>query len=151
MSEYAIIKDFPDYEINRSGSVRRVDGVHMGTAVTARYNAGGAEYVSLRQDGRLRQRCVNVLLVETFGAGAAGQAGYPEPDMRRVRIQRELAARPRSGKSLGRDARRRYSRRCHDCGKPTNNYRCNECWIRIRGFGMADAHEYHCDPYSVHC
>lgn len=21
-----------------------------------------------------------------------------------------------------------YSRSCHDCGKPTNQYRCDECW-----------------------
>ena len=26
-----------------------------------------------------------------------------------------------------------YSRRCHDCGRPTNNYRCDECWKKIRG------------------
>ena len=24
------------------------------------------------------------------------------------------------------------TRRCHDCGKPTNNYRCEECWQKIR-------------------
>lgn len=24
------------------------------------------------------------------------------------------------------------NRHCHDCGKPTSNYRCNECWIRRR-------------------
>jgi len=27
-----------------------------------------------------------------------------------------------------------YRRRCHDCGKPTNNYRCEECWRKIRGY-----------------
>ena len=25
-----------------------------------------------------------------------------------------------------------FRRKCHDCGKPTNNYRCRECWQRIR-------------------
>jgi len=25
-----------------------------------------------------------------------------------------------------------YSRTCHDCGKPTDNYRCDECWAKIR-------------------
>ena len=24
-------------------------------------------------------------------------------------------------------------RKCHDCGKPTPDYRCPECWARIRG------------------
>lgn len=23
-------------------------------------------------------------------------------------------------------------RKCHDCGKPTNNYRCSACWAKIR-------------------
>lgn len=23
-------------------------------------------------------------------------------------------------------------RRCHDCGRPTNNYRCSACWQKIR-------------------
>lgn len=150
MSEYTTITDFPDYEINRSGSVRRADGTCLGSPVSPKYNTNDAEYVSLRRDGRTRQRCINVLLVETFGPGAAQQAGYPEPDMRRVQVQRELAERPRSGKSLGRDGYRKYTRRCHDCGKPTSNYRCEECWIRIRGFGASEAQNYHFDPYSVH-
>ena len=25
-----------------------------------------------------------------------------------------------------------YSRKCHDCGKPTNDYRCPKCWQKIR-------------------
>ena len=24
-------------------------------------------------------------------------------------------------------------RRCHDCGRPTDNYRCDECWQALRG------------------
>ena len=24
------------------------------------------------------------------------------------------------------------TRKCHDCGKPTNNYRCEECWRKLR-------------------
>jgi len=24
------------------------------------------------------------------------------------------------------------TRRCHDCGKPTFNYRCEECWRKLR-------------------
>lgn len=23
-------------------------------------------------------------------------------------------------------------RRCHDCGKPTSNYRCEDCWQKLR-------------------
>ncbi len=24
------------------------------------------------------------------------------------------------------------TRRCHDCGRPTNNYRCVSCWRKLR-------------------
>lgn len=30
-----------------------------------------------------------------------------------------------------------YSRECHDCGKPTNDYRCAACW-RKRGRSESD-------------
>lgn len=31
-----------------------------------------------------------------------------------------------------RKPRHAYKRRCHDCGKPCNNYRCEKCWAKIR-------------------
>ena len=29
----------------------------------------------------------------------------------------------------------RYMRRCHDCGAPTTDYRCQRCWARLRRTG----------------
>ena len=29
----------------------------------------------------------------------------------------------------------RYTRRCHDCGRPTTDYRCPRCWARLRRAG----------------
>lgn len=29
-------------------------------------------------------------------------------------------------------------RKCHDCGKPTNDYRCPECWRKIRNTPCGD-------------
>lgn len=29
----------------------------------------------------------------------------------------------------------RYMRRCHDCGRPTTDYRCPRCWDRLRRAG----------------
>lgn len=29
----------------------------------------------------------------------------------------------------------RYTRRCHDCGAPTTDYRCPRCWARLRRAG----------------
>ena len=28
-----------------------------------------------------------------------------------------------------------YTRRCHDCGVPTTDYRCPRCWARLRRAG----------------
>lgn len=25
-----------------------------------------------------------------------------------------------------------FSRKCHDCGKPCNDYRCKQCWTKLR-------------------
>lgn len=36
-----------------------------------------------------------------------------------------------------------YKRRCHDCGRPTNNYRCKACWERIRGKKKKDEGEFY--------
>ncbi len=33
-------------------------------------------------------------------------------------------------------------RKCHNCGKPCTNYRCEDCWRKIRGFGLAGANDY---------
>ena len=38
-------------------------------------------------------------------------------------------------KSYKRKPKTGYKRKCHDCGKPTNAYRCPECWAKIRRNG----------------
>ena len=30
---------------------------------------------------------------------------------------------------------RSMTRKCHDCGRPTNNWLCQACWHKRRGFG----------------
>ena len=39
------------------------------------------------------------------------------------------------------------NRRCHDCGCPTNNYRCDVCWAKIRGSGKVglEAIDFGCE------
>ena len=29
-------------------------------------------------------------------------------------------------------AKNSHGRVCHDCKKPTNNYRCSQCWDKLR-------------------
>ena len=39
----------------------------------------------------------------------------------------------RSHKPIGFHGVKTYgTRHCHDCGKPTPNYRCTECWRKLR-------------------
>ena len=34
--------------------------------------------------------------------------------------------------------RGKYTRKCHDCGKPTDNFRCSKCWDKLRAkLGLA--------------
>lgn len=42
-----------------------------------------------------------------------------------------------------------YSRKCHDCGKPTNDYRCPKCWARIRGDSVSSYSDVDTEPYAV--
>ena len=49
---------------------------------------------------------------------------FPEPLMKK-KITRRQASRQIT----------RYMRRCHDCGRPTTDYRCQRCWARLRSRG----------------
>ncbi|WP_319543182.1 hypothetical protein [uncultured Pseudodesulfovibrio sp.] len=143
-SGFVPVKEFPDYEMNREGVVRKIGGPQL----TVLYSSTGRPYVAFRKARKNRSRSINVLLVENFGPGAAEAVGMPEPDMNRVKTQRELARRPRSGKSLGQDARIGITSTCHGCKKPCINYYCDECWIEKRGFGMDDTSRTHADLYG---
>lgn len=36
-------------------------------------------------------------------------------------------------------------RPCHDCGDPTTDYRCKECWERVRGGESLETSNGECD------
>ena len=38
-------------------------------------------------------------------------------------------------------------RKCHDCGKPCNDYRCKKCWEKLRKNYTSDGSEN--DYYNV--
>ena len=57
-----------------------------------------------------------------------------------IRAHSELFPEPLEGKDIlrGKASYRqitRYIRRCHDCGRPTTDYRCPGCWARLRSRG----------------
>lgn len=57
-----------------------------------------------------------------------------------IRAHLELFPEPQGKNSLPRGEASyrqitRYMRRCHDCGRPTTDYRCPACWARLRSRG----------------
>lgn len=71
-----------------------------------------------------------------------GAAIRKHPDTVRyyIRAHLELFQEPTDKKDIlrGKASYRqitRYMRRCHDCGRPTTDYRCPACWDRLRSRG----------------
>ena len=97
---------------------------------------GGAQAVCNAQGkgGTVRQCCVTASAVfqycmgnKTRFAGRGGtQAGMAEQQMYEGALQEAPPVK----------AKRR--RRCTTCGAPTTNYRCENCWRRLRGFSCED-------------
>lgn len=132
--EWRATERLPGYEINRSGAVRHAA---TGAAVAAR-SREHMLYVTVTADRHVRSANVNVLLAEAFGKGAAEAAGLQAPHMPRTLAVREALSRKR--------AMPRGSRACHDCGKPTDQYRCEACWRKLRGFGFGESGSRAQDP-----
>lgn len=126
-SEFTPLPNHPGFEINRAGIVRDMQGHPL-----LLYSRGEENVPHYRLNGRYRR--VNCLLYEAFGPGAACAAGWPEPGLQQI-----LAARkPRlEHKEIGSG----LLRHCHDCGRPTANYRCEACWRKKRGYGQEGAAE----------
>lgn len=132
MGEFRVLNEFPGYEISRAGEVRRIGGGLLGVRV----RSSGMRWVQLSNSGKTTSRNISVLLVDAYGSGAASAAGLKEPDMVRVRRAR------------GRQGRARSGRVCHDCGRPTANYRCESCWRGVRGYGASAASDF-ASPFDI--
>lgn len=109
------------YHINRAGELINSRGKMLRLG-KRNYYALGHSKVS-----------VSRLLDLTFGEGAAVAAGYPEPKRGAPAGQKRAAMQ---------DYGAHAQRRCHDCGKPTNNYRCDACWAILRGGATPEESEW---------
>lgn len=118
----------PGYELNRKGVLRDSKSKKEFQATEHSTKKGVPFFNQVPTTQGRRAAFVNVLLEETFGPGAASAAGYKTPDLTKVRQTRARAAHSRDTPA---------GRRCHDCGRPTTNYRCDKCWAKIRGGGEA--------------
>lgn len=118
------VPGYPGYHINREGIGLGRSGrplkVHRPEEPAGGSYAVGHTSVSVAR-----------LLELAFGPGAAVAAGFPAP-------------KPVDAKRRARTGVRHFgthaSRHCHDCGRPTNDYRCPACWARLRG-SAAEAEE----------
>ena len=107
------------YCIDRAGHVWN-SATKKSLSWLARTPGSASPRVSLRRE----YHPVNRLLDLTFGPGAAEDAGLPPP--------RRYTKREKAGDDSAMDANEfskmlRPSRRCHDCGRPTDDYRCPDC------------------------
>lgn len=132
-TEWRPIARWPGYEINRKGDVRSLKTNRILRRFPHPTSGPSLPCVS----GTHGSAQVNVLLEQAFGPGAAKAAGLPAPDMGRVKRHAPGYLRQRQGCAA--------SRRCTDCGRPTDNYRCDDCWLARRGYAPADAPHTHCD------
>jgi len=129
--EWRALEYLPSLEINRCGEVRRIKD-HYQMTLRTRPDGSAVPFVQIQQGKETRTASINVLLEETFGFGAARAAGYPAPDMKRALTKRRgyQPEQPGSPRSIRKQCNK--YRRCHDCGRPTTDYRCASCWAKIR-------------------
>jgi len=93
----------------------------------SRRDNGGWYYTLLNSNNVTTGRSATVLVRDIFGSDEhlttdifakirelTGHEGYKTPKSDR-----------RTSRTV---------RKCHDCGAPTDNYRCHECWAALRGF-----------------
>lgn len=121
---FAPVPGCEGYFLNRKGELLRPSGV----IAKPRQTANKFSFFHFICG---RNYSVGRWLVLTFGPGAAAAAGYRE---RAAILGASQQERPRRGAAK--------KRRCHDCGKPTDNYRCNACWTKLRGFADCQDSEW---------
>ena len=109
------------YCINREGNVW--NSATKKTLIWQDKHNARSPYVTLFN----RKKAVNMLLEITFGKGAAEAAGLSPWEPRACSTgDRDEASLSRESVTL------RPKRRCHDCGRPTNDYRCSDCRAKWR-------------------
>lgn len=136
--DFVPIPECPGYAIDRMGVIRDPDGKEK------ERGTGKSGIPNILINGRHRR--LNILLCLAFGPGAATAAGLPEPDSKRFarRSDDNIAVNP----PFLRNLEKKQGRCCHDCGRPTRDYRCPACWRKLRGFSAEEA-AAHETPFAL--
>ena len=125
------------YEISNLGCLRRTE---QGGTYPAGFYLRPIRYratvgYSLRIDGRNIFVRLSTLMKQHHG----GSEPLPADRLNQLRDERNMGLRAKNGLKRPREqttylrAYQGKSRRCATCGRPTNNYRCADCWTAIRG------------------
>jgi hypothetical protein len=125
--EFYVVPDMPFLEISRDGLVRYVKSQQVLIQHTKEHHNGTVSvFIRFICPERKRKRCktINTMLVETYGRGAAAAAGYIEPRKKPKKTGLCLVKRQKQQNA--------NLRSCTTCGKPTFNYRCQDCWAELR-------------------
>ena len=144
------VPGFPRYEINSRGRVRTLSGYVM---------PGNGKTCLLTQDGRrVRVRIVDIVAMAFrpmatpeppapafipedvpvfFEKGLPGHIAQEDKMVRKAapRKKRQVAS---SGRARQHS---RHTRSCTTCGRPTSDYRCAACWVKLRGYDANTAND----------
>ena len=72
------------------------------------------------------------------------------PECARRRKAESNRAYYRRMRSLGDSIRLAPGRVCHDCGRPTTDYRCRSCWAKIRSDSTKAVEDFGDSAYIVY-
>jgi len=139
------IQKAPDYEISKSGLVRRRHDLQQQAGqYLMPHRKGGIKvyYTVLNEDGIQKRYPVSGLMAEIWPEVEQEKynsiiwldkaRSYARAETTKLKNRQRLEQR---GK---RTHARTYTRACHDCGAKTNNYRCEKCWERRVSDGPAE-------------
>ncbi len=127
-----------DYEVNLYGLVRRTTNsraLRKGGLLRpglSKYKTDSARYY-LRVKNEKLEMLAPDLVRYVHGRDMISVDGWTEKVLALVYRQRGAKhKRNASDKKASSGRRGNYTRCCHDCGRPTNQYRCDACWSKLR-------------------
>ncbi len=170
--EFRPVPGFPGYEISRRGRVRTVTGYALTASPTGLVQLRSCGRICRRPAAELAaaafppEPAAPESPPESHKNGAAqlvcpicgkrfakrhGTQRYCGPLCAREAIRRQHAEDQRGRRNALRAQEKAADvaapggkRRCHDCGRPTFNYRCEKCWAKLRGRTDVEEDAYVC-------
>lgn len=113
------IPGYPGYGIDRKGNVFG----KRGRLLKPDQNGG---YLLIDANGRMARPSVGAIMQAVWPEAAPAKMAMPA-DRPKQTARHEAKSKPQAKPK----AQAKMRRKCHDCGKPTADYRCPECWKKL--------------------